>query len=583
MMLMSLSDYLKKAKLINTQNLEKKLRVAFLSSFTINGLPETIRVKCAEAKTNCSVYLAGYNQYAQEILNDSSDLYKFKPDISFLIIDTRNILGELFFSPYSVSLEQRKDHIKKHVNEISLLVNHFTTTSKSKIIITSLAIPTYSPHGIFESKTDFGLYEMVQAFNTKLNDSIKNEPSAYLYDFNSFIRKYGETSVFDYRQFHFGDIKVSLEKIPNFADELMSYIKPVIGKNRKCIVLDLDDTLWGGVVGEEGFEGIFLGPNGKGAAYMEFQRRLLALQQRGIILAINSKNNLEDALKVIREHPHMILKEKHFACLKINWDDKVSNMKEIAQELNIGLDSLVFFDDNPVNREYFKKTLPEVLTIDLPKDPSLFAATLTNMNDFNVMKITAEDKKRGEMYLQQRKRKDIQKTSTNLDEFLNQLDTKIKIKSADQFSIPRISQLTLKTNQFNLTTHRYQEENINKFAQDNNMLVGCAQVEDKFGDNGITGVFIIDKTNSSEWILDTFLLSCRVMGRKVEEAIMGHIINLAKDKGVKKIKADYIPTKKNKPSELFLPNYGFKKEDNHWVFSINEQIEIPKCIEVKTE
>ncbi len=580
---MTLSNYLKKAKMIDPKILEKKLRVAFMSSFTINGLPETIRVKCSEVKTDCTVYLAGYNQYAQEILNESSDLYNFKPDISFLIIDTRNILGELFFSPYSVSEEIRRDFIKKRADEISSLVKHFTTESKSKLILTNLSIPTYSPYGILETKTEYGLYEMVHDFNKKLKDFVKNEQLTYLSDFNSFISKYGEANVFDFRQFHFGDIKISLEKIPYFADELMSYIKPILGINRKCIVLDLDDTLWGGVFGEEGLEGISLGPSGKGAAFMEFQRRLLSLQERGILLAINSKNNPEDGLEVIREHPHMLLKEKNFACLKINWNDKVSNMKEIAQELNIGLDSMVFFDDNPVNREFLKKALPEILTVNLPDDPSLYASTLTKMNDFNVLKITDEDKNRGKMYLEQKDRKDLQKSTTTLDEFLNQLDTKIKIKKADKFTIPRISQLTLKTNQFNLTTHRYQEEEISNFAQDNNMLVGCAQVEDKFGDNGITGVFIIDKNNSSEWILDSFLLSCRVMGRKVEEAIMGHIINLAKDQGVKKIKADYIPTKKNIPCELFLPNYGFKKEDEHWLFSINEQIEIPKCIEIKTE
>jgi len=580
---MTLSDYIKAAKLIDHSKLQKKIRVAFLSSFTINGLPETIRVKCSESKIDCITYMASYNQYAQEILNESSDLYKFKPDVSFLIIDIRKILGDLYFSPYSHSITERKDFIKKSVEEIFSLIQNFIQKSQSKLVVTNLALPLYSPYGIFETKTDYGLHEMILDFNQKLRNNIKTETLAYIFDFSSFVSKHGEKNVFDYRHYYFGDIHISLDKIEHFADEFMGYIKPIVGINRKCIVVDLDNTLWGGVVGEEGFEGITLGPNGLGAAFMDFQRRLLSLQQRGIILAINSKNNPEDALKVIKEHPHMILRENHFACMKINWNDKVSNMQDIANEINIGLDSMVYFDDDPINREFVKTSLPDVLTVDLPKDPSLYGNALTNLNDFNILKITDEDKLRGEMYIQQRKRHDFKKTTVDLDEFLNSLETTIRIKKADKFSIPRISQLTLKTNQFNLTTKRYQEESISNFVKDKNMLVGCAQVEDKFGDNGITCVFIIDKTNSNEWNIDTFLLSCRIIGRKVEDAIMSYIINLAKNEGTEKIKANYIPTQKNKPCESFLFDLGFKQENNYWIYNTNNTIKIPSCIDIMKE
>jgi FkbH-like protein len=222
------------------------------------------------------------------------------------------------------------------------------------------------------------------------------------------------------------------------------------------------------------------------------------------------------------------------------------------------------------------------MTVDLPKDPAQYATTLLSMNDFNVLKITDEDTKRGQMYYQQKKRTDLEKSISNVEDFLKQLDIKLKIKNADQFTIPRISQLTLKTNQFNLTTHRYQEEEIRKFAQDNNMLIGCAQVEDKFGDNGITGVFIIRK-NSKEWTIDTFLLSCRVMGREVEKGILGHIIKKAKKDGVERIKAQFIPSAKNKPVENFLPSCGFKKEGEYWVYSLNSQFKIPDYLTVSVE
>ena len=398
-------------------------------------------------------------------------------------------------------------------------------------------------------------------------------------DFNQFITEYGERNVFDYRQYFLGDVKISTNYIPSFGNELMGYVKPTLGLNKKCIVLDLDNTLWGGIVGEDGYNGIDLGDTPPGKAFVEFQKILLSLHQRGIILAINSKNNVADAMEVIKNHPNMILREENFACMKINWNDKLSNMQEIANELNIGLESIVFFDDDPTNRELMRSIIPEVLTPELPKDPSQLPIVISDLNDFNVLKITDEDSKRGEMYLQQRKRVELSQKTKNLDDFLSQLDIKVKIKTASEFTLPRISQLTLKTNQFNLTTKRYQEEEIRNFINSPDKVVACAQVTDKFGDNGITAVYIINKDSNEEWSIDTMLLSCRIMGKGVEEGILDHIIQEARNVGVTRIKANYIATKKNKPVENFLPNFGFKKENNSWYYYIDDKVKKPKHIE----
>ncbi|SVD74559.1 uncharacterized protein METZ01_LOCUS427413, partial [marine metagenome] len=267
-----------------------------------------------------------------------------------------------------------------------------------------------------------------------------------------------------------------------------------------------------------------------------FQKRLLALNQRGIILAINSKNNFDDAIEVIRKHPNMILREDNFACMKINWNDKVVNLQEISQELNIGLDSFVFFDDDQINQEYVRSSLQDVLVVDLPKDSSQFSQIVTEMKEFDVVKITEEDVKRNDMYLGQKKRKELENEIGDFKEFLKQMNIEVNIQNADSFSIPRISQLTLKTNQFNLTTRRYQEEEISAFASSKDRIVECAQVSDKFGDNGITGVYIVKKESNEEWIIDTFLLSCRIIGRGVEETMLSQIIEKAKSLGVKRIK-----------------------------------------------
>ena len=423
---------------------------------------------------------------------------------------------------------------------------------------------------------------MINEINKSLLHFCKKKNSVYVYDFNNFISKHGEKNVFDYRQFHLGDIQITYNFIPILAYDLMSYVKPILGKNRKCIVLDLDNTLWGGVVGEDGFDGIELGHTPRGKAFVEFQKELLSLWNQGIILAINSKNNFDDGIKVIREHPDMILREKNFANIQINWNDKAQNMKQISNEINIGLDSIVFFDDDKLNQERIRQEFPEILTINVSDDPSDFVSILKEINDFNVLHRTIEDAKRGEMYAQQRERKTLEKSVSNIDDFLKQLDIKVQIKKSNKFLIPRISQLTLKTNQFNLTTKRYQEEDIKKLSDNENFEVGCAQVLDKFGDNGITGVYIVEK-NKDFWLIDTFLLSCRIMGRGIESAILTEIIKKAKMNGINEIRANFVPTSKNKPSENFLSDFGFQKRDEQWIYDLNNEIKTIKHLEVEIE
>ena len=498
------------------------MKIAILSSFTLNGLSEILHVKCSELGIGYRSFVAGYNQYAQELINSKSEYYKFSPDVTFLIIDIRNLLGENFFFPYNISDNERKSLISEKINHLENMIMNFEKNLNSKLIIANFNIPSYSPNGVLETKFDFGFHEMIEELNKSLRDISKNHNSVYVYNFNQFISKYGEKNIFDYRQFHVGDIQIALNFLPQFGYDLMSYIKPITGTNRKCIVLDLDNTLWGGIIGEDGFDGIELGHSPNGKAFVDFQKELLSLWNQGIILAINSKNNFDDAMNVIKEHPNMILREKNFASIKINWNDKAENLKQIANEINIGLNSIVFFDDDKLNQERIKHEFPEVLTVELSSDPSYFSAILKDLNDFNVLQRTEDDVKRGEMYAQQRERKEFQKSISNLDDFLEQLDIQVKMKKTSEFLIPRISQLTLKTNQFNLTTKRYQEEEIRNFANNDKFIVGCAQVLDKFGDNGITGVYIINKEDKV-WNIDTFLLSCRIMGRGVENGILSQI------------------------------------------------------------
>ena len=575
-----LSFYLNEAKNINPENHNKIIRISFLGSFSLNGFEETIRVQCNEEKINCITYDAPYNQFNQEVLDENSNWHKFNSDITFLIIDNRAILGDLFYFPYDYSEEERKRILDEKFLELKTLIDKITQKTKSKLVVTNFVIPTFSPFGIYESKTTYGLKDMILELNHKLKESCRDYDSVFLFDFNSFVTKFGEKNILENKKMFVGDIRISFDLIPYLMYEFLGFIKPVLGLSKKCIVLDLDNTLWGGIIGEDGIEGINLGPDPLGRSFMEFQKVIKSLAKRGIILAINSKNNQEDAMKVIKEHPYMILEENDFACLKINWNDKIANMRDIANELNIGLDSMVFFDDDPSNRELIRISIPEIQVIELPKDPSTYSTILRESNEFNVLKITDDDFKRSKTYLQERERRSLESKTENLDDYLKKLEIKVKVHKANKFSIPRISQLTLKTNQFNLTTKRYQEEEIKKFSEDKKMIVGCAEVQDKFGDSGITNVFII-KMNDKEWFLDTFLLSCRIMGKGIEEGILGKILEMAKKEGIKKVRANFIPTQKNKPSENFLIDYGFEQEGNDWVFNLEKSIKIPEYLEVE--
>jgi FkbH-like protein len=577
----TLSYFINESKKLMDKKFKKKIRIALLSSYTINGLKEILDVKCAECGILASIYEGPYNQYSQEVLNTNSDFYKFKPDIVFLIIDSRNIFDELYHFPDSKPIDQKKSFVTEKISEINHLVDFFTKQCNATMIISNLNIPTDSSYGISEQKLDYGLCNMIQEFNSRLNLNYKNSEYVAILDFNSFVSKHGEDNIFEPKQYFFGDIRISIKFLPHYGEEIMKFLISFLGLTKKCLVLDLDNTLWGGIAGEDGINGIKLGPEAPGNVFVEFQKTILSLHQRGIILAINSKNNFDDAMQIIKEHPYMVLNESHFSSIKINWNDKVSNIKQIVEELNIGLDSIVFLDDDKVNQEFVKSILPDVFVPELPEDPSMYSKYLQNLIQFSTLKITNEDKQRGKMYAQQKIRNELKVSSPDLTTFLKKLNLKISIKKVDAFSLPRVSQLILKTNQFNLTTKRYQESEINLMINDPNFFMGYVNVKDKFGDNGITGVFIIKKESKKIWVIDTFLLSCRVMGRDIEKGMFVYIVNEAKKQNIDQIKSKFIPTQKNKPIEDFLPNCNFKKDTDYWIYIIKSKLPFPEFLELE--
>ncbi|MCS7119881.1 MAG: HAD-IIIC family phosphatase [Nitrososphaerota archaeon] len=563
------------------------VRIALLSSFTIEPLVACLDIECRLAGLNPEIYVAPFGQYSQDIIDMNSRLYIFKPDIILVAIDAESLLKDDFFSNFPKIGEEEKRIFQNEVIEhLTGLISKLTSQTNALVLLTNFIVPVFSPFGILDSKIVLGLKEFFVDLNTKLCNIYRESRQVYVFDLEGLAAKHGKERCVEAEMRFRGSILLSRSFMPLVAKEIAGYVKALKNLTRKCIVVDLDNVLWGGILGEDGFDGIKLGSDPVGKAYVDFQKLLLSYYNRGIILAINSKNNYEDAMKVIREHPNMILREKHFAAMRINWKDKVENMIELAQELNIGLDSMVFVDDSPQERERIRQALPQVLVLEVPSSPFRYAEALMELNDFNTLAISEEDKLRGEMYYAERKRRDLMKSVSNIEDFLRSLDMTAEIRYADSFSVPRITSLINRTNQFNLTTRRRTQVEVERICSEKDKyLVYSMRVTDRFGDEGIVGVAIIKK-GEKEWIIDTFLLSCRVIGRRVETVLLARIIEDARRSGVSFLIGEYIPTEKNQVAKSFYSDHGFKFENEEqgvmrWRLNLQEStVKMPDWVKV---
>lgn len=587
---LSIADYFLLYEKLNRQPKKRQFKekrhtkVALLASSTIKGIAEVLTVKCAEAGIGTEFYIPEYNQYREEIIDRKSGFYRFKPDITVLFIDTKSLLGDYFYFPYRYSEQKRRNFVNNRIDNLIVLIKKFipNSFSKSKLIVHNFEVPIYSPYGILELKQKFGYIDSVRYMNNKLQDYFYKNSEVFIFDYDSFLNKIGKSNALDRKMDYIADMKLNQNFIPALCDEYMRFIKAVNSLGRKCLILDLDNTLWGGILGEDGFDGIKLDTTAPGNAYVEFQKYLLSLSERGIILAINSNNNYKEVINVIHKHPDMVLRENNFACIKINWENKANNILEIAKELNLGIDSLIYIDDSKQHRQLIRQMLPEVFVLEMPDDVSDYVKVIEELKELDWPNITEEDKMRGMMYSQEMSRRQFRENFKNMDKYLNSLQTKLSIKKADKFSIPRIAQLTQRTNQFNLTTRRYPEQEILNFSKNCKYRVYYVSVSDRFGDSGISGALILKK-DKEIFLIDTFLLSCRVLGRGIEKAVLAFTLKQGKRKGFRFILGRYIPTQKNELVKDFYKNNGFtlkerSKNSQIWTFDLKNKIEYPKFI-----
>lgn len=467
-------------------------------------------------------------------------------DISIIPTDANGYVW-FYQAPMGYNREASLEEISGYQQKFGFVLNQIDA-SKTVIAITMEEIYS-SPF----TDDDYAMRNAIEQYNATLFEAEKVHTNLKVLDYLDFTRNYPVDDLLDWKFYFISQMGINPKLTKDFQSWWNRKLESIALKRKKCIVLDLDNTLWGGVLGEDGISGIKIGGDYPGKAFAFFQKSLLQLSKAGVILTVCSKNNEADVLDAWEKNPFMVLKKEHFAAYRINWTDKATNIRELSSELNIGLDSFVFVDDNPTERELIKQTLPMVSVPDFPAQPYELPLFFKKMVDdyFKVYSITDEDKKKTDQYKANAARAQAQQSFTDFGAFLESLDIQITIESANEFNIPRIAQMTQKTNQFNLTTKRYTDADVRRFV-DEGWKIWCISVADKFGDNGITGAIMV---NGLE--IDSLLLSCRILGKGIEKAFLKRALSLLKESGVDSVKAEYLPTLKNGQVADFFDKCGF--------------------------
>ncbi len=531
-------------------------RLAILRSFTVEPMVPLLRAAAFCAGLDLVVHVSDFNAHVQAIMDAGSPLYGFAGDAVILAVQTRDVAPELWNDFTGLTADQVQSAVTRVSGEFRNWIRVFRNKSQAHLIVHNLEAPDTPSGGLLDGQSANGQSVAIAEINRNLQQAASENTGVHILDYDAIVARHGRATWHDERKWLTVRLPIATIHLNHMVREWMRFLHPLTGKISKALVVDLDNTLWGGVIGEDGLTGIKLSTEYPGAAFQAVQRALIDLSRRGILLAICSKNNQEDALEAIHKHPGMILKPEQFAAVRINWGDKSQNLREIAQELNIGVDALAFLDDNPIERQQVRSALPEVFVLDLPSDAMEFARIIRDCPVFERLTLSAEDQRRGAMYQAQREREQLEQNITSREDFYRSLQQEAEIFPLTKATLARIAQLTNKTNQFNLTTRRYTEQQISELVAKPGWDCYSIRVRDRFGDNGLVGVAITQQQGDTAEI-DTFLLSCRVIGRTVETAFLSFLVGQARSKGAHQLQGWFLPTKKNAPARNFYSEHGF--------------------------
>lgn len=535
----------------------RPLRVALLASHTLGFLEPYLVVEGARAGFLIECYFGPFGQFEQEVLDPASGLWAFKPDVLVMNLQPTDADPDLAARFYAAGGDA-PTRLTRVVQRLAECARQFRSRSAAPILVANLAPVRHAPLGPFDTNTTGSFSALLSRANEELPGALHAVPDAVVWDYHGLVTECGLANWTDPRLVALARIPVAAACHPPLATHLVRAIRAIKGRPAKCLVLDLDNTIWGGVIGDDGLAGIQLGDDFPGSAFKALQRAALGLRDRGILLAIVSKNNQEVVDEAFATHPEMLIRPADVAAWRVNWNPKSGNIRAIAEELNIGADALVFFDDNPVERAEVLANAPEVRVIDVPIDPLAYVGALLDSGHFDVTGLSDEDRRRGDLYREDKLRQELETTAASPEDFLRNLEMIAEVGRADQRTLGRITQLLGKTNQFNLTTRRHSGAELEAMTRDPNTVVAWLRLTDRFGDQGLVGVGIV-RTAGETATIDTFLMSCRVMNRQVEHALTAYLVEGARRAGARRVIGEYIPTAKNKMVARLYDDLGFAR------------------------
>ncbi|MNZ55136.1 NLI interacting factor-like phosphatase [compost metagenome] len=534
-----------------------KLNITVLSNITLElNLTPALKYLGLKDNFNTCISYATYDGVIQECLSENSNLINPSVDLILICLYLPNLSSKLM--QYELLDQAQIDTIFVDIlSYYKAIISGIRSKTNTPVVYLSFDTPVY-PNINISRKYIFDENMFISQLNHEIEQLTYELTNIFRIDMNLLVQRVGYSVFFDRRLWHIANAPYSNIAIREIASEFYKYVSALKGKVKKCLVLDCDNVLWGGIVGEDGMTGISLSSKYPGSQYYEFQSEVIRLQKNGIIIALCSKNNEQDVLHILDHHPDSLIRREHVTTYQINWDDKATNIKKIAGELNIGLDSIVFIDDNPFEIQLVESMIPEITTIQFDQSkPCQYKDLLLSCGYFNITSLTDEDKKRGEMYREEKARKEYLSNVLDINNYLETLELTATLEYVNEYNLTRIAQLTQKTNQFNLTTVRYTEDQIKHIWKDDNADCITLSLKDRFGDLGIVGVCIV-KHYPHYTDIDTILLSCRSLGRQTEEVLLYMAVMLAKDRGSRRIVGCYIETDKNQQVKNFYDKHGFK-------------------------
>ncbi len=562
-------------------------RVAVLRSFTVEPVLPLLRAEAWTRRLDVTVQAGGFNACAQELLDPGSWLYSFAPDAVFLAVGTQDAAPALWDGFADHTAAEMRGVVERVLEDFRAWTGAFRSRSQADLVVHTLETPACPARGILDAQGGCGQADFIYEINRGLRRMAAETSGVHVLDYDALVAAGGRARWRDEQRWASVKLPLRAEGMLALAGEWVRYLCPIAGRVAKVLVTDLDNTLWGGVAGEDGPSAVEVNRDHSGIAWWNVQRALLDVKRRGILLAIASKNNRQDAMEVFRLHPEMPLRREDFTAERINWQDKAAGLREIAAELNLGLESLAFLDDNPAERELVRRELPEVTVIDLPDNPLGFADAIRQCPVLERLSLSAEDADRGRYYAEQRERAAALAGAANLEDYYRSLKQGVEIAPVDAATVARAAQLTQKTNQFNLTTRRYSEQRIAALAETAGRHVYTVRVVDRFGDNGLVGVMITE-TAGETCEIEAFLLSCRVISRTVETAMLSFLAAESRARGLTALRGWFLPTAKNAPAADCYRRHGFQllsetEGGSCWALDLTRaDVACPEWIAMKT-